>query len=291
VTPLLTAALSLQQITDTRFLFWISVAVLLSVTAFATALFAVLLRRSYGRRLEEQKLAMVGTVTARILHQLKNPLQSLILQAELLQEFDRSDAAELRTESAEAIANEAHRLAKMLDELSVWASGSRRSLELEPGALHEVVGDFARRVGYQAAQAGIRLRTEIRSEAVARIDGFYLQQAIENLTRNAQEALAGVPDAEIRMELDRTDTVALIRVIDNGPGIPPERRDAVFEAFVSGKTTGMGLGLAICREIVEGHGGTLSLESTPAGGAMFTISLPLATEPGRRAAFAPAERG
>jgi signal transduction histidine kinase len=277
VSPL-SIAFILQEVPDVRLLFWINLAVLASVSSFAAALFIVLLRRSYARRLEEQKLAAVGTVTARILHQLKNPLQSVILQAELLREFDDAGQAELRAESAEAIASEAHRLAKMLDELSLWASGARRSLQLHPEALHDLVGDFARRLGHQASKFGVVLEAEIRAEAIARIDPFYLQQAIENLARNAQEALAGREGAWIRLELDRTDDRALIRVADNGPGIPPERREAVFEPFVSGKSTGMGLGLAICREIVEGHGGELTLSTEVGTGTVFTIALPLAPD-------------
>jgi signal transduction histidine kinase len=69
--------------------------------------------------------------------------------------------------------------------------------------------------------------------------------------------------------------VAQLAVIDNGPGIPAERLELVFQPFVSGKTKGMGLGLAICKEIVEGHGGRIEVDSRPGAGTVFRILLPV----------------
>lgn len=262
---------------DARLLFLVNLLVVLALAGFASATILILLRRSYAKRLEEEKLATMGTVTARILHQLKNPLQSMILQSELLQEFDRAEEDELRRESAAAIATEAHRLATMLSELSVWAAGSRRALDLEPTALHELIGDFARRIAYEVEKSGVEFEAEIRSEAVVDADPYFLQQALDNLARNALEALRGRADARLRIELDSDRSTATIRVVDNGPGIPSERLETIFQPFTSGKSAGMGLGLPICREIVDGHAGVLHVESTPATGTVFTVAIPLST--------------
>jgi signal transduction histidine kinase len=278
VFPLAPAAALLDAqpyVPDARLLFLVNLLVVLAVAGFASATILILLRRSYAKRLEEEKLATMGTVTARILHQLKNPLQSMILQSELLQEFDRVEEGDLRREAAAAIATEAHRLANMLSELSVWAAGSRRSLDLEPTPLHELIGDFARRVAYEIEKGGVHFDAEIRAEAVVDADSYFLQQALDNLARNAQEALRDRVDARLRIELDGDESAATIRVVDNGPGIPADRLETVFQPFTSGKSSGMGLGLPICREIVEAHRGELRVESTPGEGTVFTVTIPL----------------
>jgi signal transduction histidine kinase len=108
---------------DVRFLFFLSLAAVVLITAFATAVVVIVLRRRFARSLEEERMVAIGTTTARILHQIKNPVQSLLLQAELLEEFERDGQAENRREAGEAIVGEAMRLAAMLNELSSWSSG------------------------------------------------------------------------------------------------------------------------------------------------------------------------
>jgi signal transduction histidine kinase len=82
----------------------------------------------------------------------------------------------------------------------------------------------------------------------------------------------------LRVAVLRQSGNAEVRVADNGPGIAPENLQRVFQPFVSTKGKGMGLGLAICREIVEGHGGRLEVDSTVGGGTTFTVFLPLYSE-------------
>ena len=260
---------------NTRLLFLINLFTIVAVSAFAAAVVVILIRRSYQRRLEEQRLATMGTVTARILHQIKNPLQSLILQAELVEEFDREDARELRRECAAAVVGEAHRLASMLDELSVWASGARRTLSPEPIPLDILLGEMVRQERREAEQRGVTLEAPRLDEAVVLADPYYLRQAIENLMRNAQEAMHRQENARLLIELERRDSFAAVRIADNGPGIPPDRLQAIFEPFVSGKSSGMGLGLPISLEIIEGHGGELKVESHVGVGTTFTLLLPL----------------
>jgi signal transduction histidine kinase len=260
---------------DPRLLFQISVVTVAAVALFAGVAVVLLLRRRYRRSLAEQKMAVMGLTSARILHQIKNPVQSLLLQAELLEEFERGNQEEMRRESGRAILGEAQRLATMLNELSAWTSGSKRPLALVETPLHELLAGIARQEQRQAERRGVCLELDTAQEAVAHVDVYYFRQAIENLLRNAEEAMKDQPNARLRLELDRGRSHAVVRVIDNGPGIPPEKLPRIFEPFVSTKGSGMGLGLPIAKEIIEKHGGELTVDTLPEKGTTFTIRLPL----------------
>src|SRR5687767_6887830 len=126
-----------------KMVYSVTMIVVISVVVFTGAVIITLLRRSDRRRVEEEKLAAIGTATARILHQIKNPLQTIVLHADMLQdERIVSDAAQ-RREVCEAIVDESQRLVAMLDELSVYASGARRSLNRRPVRLDDVVKQVA----------------------------------------------------------------------------------------------------------------------------------------------------
>lgn len=264
---------------NTQMLFGVTVTVVVSVVVFTGAVILTLLRRSDRRRVEEEKLAAIGTATARILHQIKNPLQTIVLHADILQDERIVSEAHQRREVCEAIVSESQRLVAMLDELSVYASGARRTLNRRPVRLDDVVRQVADVELREAAETGLVLDAAELSEATVYGDAYYLRQVFENLVRNAREAMQGQDDPpRLRVTVGRQGGNAEVRVADNGPGIAPENLQSIFQPFVSTKGKGMGLGLAICREIVEGHGGRLEVESTVGRGTTFIVSLPLYTE-------------
>ena len=257
---------------DTRIMFGVSVVVVVSVVVFTAAVIVTLLRRSDRRRAEEEKVAAIGTATARILHQIKNPLQTVVLNADILQDERIVSDATGRREVCEAIVSESQRLVSMLDELSVYASGARRALSRQPVPVHEIIAQLARQ---QERDTSMRVDAGVLGEAVVFADPYYLRQVFENLVRNACEAMHEQDDRRLTLRVESAAESAEVRVTDNGPGIEPEKLDQIFQPFVSSKGKGMGLGLAICREIVEGHGGRLEVESTPGAGSTFIVRLPL----------------
>lgn len=270
-----------------KVLFIVSVLVIVSVVVFTTAVIVTVLRRSDRRRAEEEKLAAIGTATARILHQIKNPLQTIVLHADILQDERIVSEQHQRREVCEAIVGESERLVAMLDELSVYASGSRRTLNRRPVRLHELVRQVADVEAREAAETGLSVDAKEIGEATVNGDAYYLRQVFENLVRNAREAMDGQEEPpRLWVSLARQGTDAEVRVSDNGPGIAPENLQRIFQPFVSTKGKGMGLGLAICREIVEGHGGRLEVESTEGQGTTFTVTLPLHSEPAALSAAA-----
>jgi two-component system NtrC family sensor kinase len=260
-------------------LFVVAVVVVISVVVFTGAVIIALLRRSDRRRVEEEKLAAIGTATARILHQIKNPLQTIVLHADILQDERIVSEAHQRREVCEAIVGESERLVAMLDELSVYASGARRTLNRRPLRLDDLVQQVTGVEAREAAETGLVLDASAIAPATVHGDAYYLRQVFENLVRNAREAMEGRDEPpRLWVSVARAGAQAEVRVTDNGPGIAPENLQSIFQPFVSTKGKGMGLGLAICREIVEGHGGRLDVESTLGRGTTFTVSLPLYAE-------------
>jgi len=255
-------------------LYIVTTLVVVSVVVFTTGVIVALLRRSDRRRAEEEKLSAIGTATARILHQIKNPLQTIVLHADILQDERIVSQPSERREVCEAIVGESERLVAMLDELSVYASGARRALNRRPVRLDDVVRQVARHEEREAA-GGLVVDASGIGEATVFGDAYYLRQVFDNLARNAREAMHGQPDARLSISVSRAGGHAEVRVADNGPGIQPENLPGIFQPFVSTKGKGMGLGLAICREIVEGHGGRVEVESVPGQGTTFLVSLPL----------------
>jgi signal transduction histidine kinase len=153
-----------------------------------------------------------------------------------------------------------------------------RALRREPVALDALVARMVSRVFADAdSGGGTRLEVAVAHETVLG-DAVLLQQVIFNLLLNAREAIERVNDGRgvvaIRSERDGPSMVRL-DVIDNGPGIAPDVEDRVFEPFFSSKQGGLGVGLSLCRLIVESHGGTLTIERGIEDGARFVARLPI----------------
>lgn len=267
-----------MQPPDPQTLFMLHLLVVSGLAAFSAGVFIVVVRRLYLRRLEEERMIAVGSAAARILHQIKNPLQSLMLQAEVLQDPRITSDAETRREACEAITGEAERMGALLGELGAWAAGAGRTFRKLPLRLHELVGTIADLERAIAHASGVRLEADRLDSAVITGDEYYLRQAIENVVANAREAAAERPGGEVIVRLEHADRTAVVKVEDNGPGVSRQKMREIFQPFVSTKSHGMGLGLSISREIVEAHGGKIELRSRPGSGTLVQISLPLSQE-------------
>jgi two-component system sensor kinase FixL len=119
----------------------------------------------------------------------------------------------------------------------------------------------------------LRIAPELPEVAVDRIQ---VQQFVVNLIRNAVEAMESERRELTVSAAPDGDGGVAIRVADTGPGLPPEVAERLFQPFVTTKPQGMGIGLSICRSIVQAHGGELRAEPNPGGGAVFAFSLPTA---------------
>lgn len=127
---------------------------------------------------------------------------------------------------------------------------------------------------------GLRLSVLLPSRPAlyVRVDAIQIQQVLMNLIRNAAEAMSEQSDRRLTVAAKRfTPSHVEVCVRDNGPGMPEQVRSRIFQPFNSGKTDGMGVGLSVCRAIVEAHGGSISVESVAAGGTEFRFTLPAVT--------------
>jgi two-component system, LuxR family, sensor kinase FixL len=128
-------------------------------------------------------------------------------------------------------------------------------------------------IGAREQGIAVRFRTALQLPP-AYVDKVQVQQVLVNLIRNAVEAMQASERRDITIETTLDDGLICIGIIDTGPGIAPEIMDRLFQPFVTTKPQGMGVGLSLCRAIIEAHGGRLWAEPNPDGGAIFRFTVP-----------------
>lgn len=277
---------------------------LLGGVALAAPILALLIRRAAARvRAAErrargaERLAEIGTLTGGLAHEIKNPLSTIGLNAQLLvediHELPLPDDERSRiVRRIEALRRETERLREILTEFLQFAGRVR--LDPHPLDLNVVVEELADFFLPQAVQRGVRLRVQPAPQpAYANVDPTLLKQAILNLMINATQAMTestavagGGGDTQQPRELHlrveparQSENGVLIHVIDTGPGIDTDRIEQIFLPYFTSKSGGSGLGLPTTRRIIEEHGGTIHVHSTPGTGSDFVISLPQAAPP------------
>ncbi|MEQ9568889.1 MAG: HAMP domain-containing sensor histidine kinase [Longimicrobiales bacterium] len=206
-------------------------------------------------------------------HELRMPVTILRSEAEVALEGSRDPAA--YRDALRRIADEAEELSTLVNDLLLLARADSVTSTLQPERvfMDDLAARALRRVGRHPAARGRELRLEDFEPAPVRGDPSLLERALGVLVHNAL-VHAAPSDVVVRAGCDG-DT-SWVEVVDDGPGIPPEAAERVFERFVrlDGSTPGTGLGLPIARWIAELHGGTLTLESQPGAGSRFTLRLP-----------------
>ncbi|HZS09977.1 MAG TPA: ATP-binding protein [Blastocatellia bacterium] len=229
------------------------------------------LKQTQAELLKRERLATIGQMAGSIVHDLRNPLATISTAAEMLNRAGL--APERRQTLLESQLRASQRMHEMLRGLLDFTRGSY-NLELEPHSLGSLVERAVKGIGTNAARASIVIETDVAADLFVRADAGQLRRVFENLLTNAVQAM---PDGgRVAITAIREGDHARIDVADDGPGIPAEIRERLFEPFVShGKLGGTGLGLAIAQSIVEAHGGSIGLDPAATRGAKFFITLPL----------------
>lgn len=229
------------------------------------------------------RLNTLGQMAASLAHEINQPLGAIALQAELLTrqiQLGRELSLETVFRAGEFIAREAHRAGELIRRIRQFAQkAGPRFAAIQIG---EIVGEALSLAENQLLHEGIQVHREIPGELPAvRADLLQIEQVLLNLVRNAIEAMATSPMGErhLRIRGERRGQNIVIEVSDTGSGLSPQAQEHLFEAFFSTKPTGVGIGLAISRSIVESHGGRLWCAPNTPRGTTFAFSLPLA-EPG-----------
>jgi signal transduction histidine kinase len=248
------------------------------------------IRRARQELVQAERLATIGKMAAHITHEVRNPLSSISLNLELLEEelLDSahgppSEGAHESRQLMSAIKKEVERLSLIAEQ---YLSAVREpKLQLESENVDDLVRECHAFVRPELERAGIASEVEVDGEIPrVEVDEAQFRQALVNLVRNAREALSKGGEVILRVACDRD--VVRICVDDDGPGIPEDRRAAIFDPFYTTKRHGTGLGLAVTKSIVEAHGGTLACLAREGGGTRFEIKLPYVT----REDAAPARR-
>ena len=227
-------------------------------------------------QLAAEKRTLLSRLLARMAHEVRNPLSSLDIHVQLLQEDLAQFAPPLREKAAarlEIIRGELHRLDTIVEGFLRLAGPS--SLEFRPVEIAAVCERVCRLLRPEAEARQIELATRLEGPLPPLLaDADQLTQALLNLVLNALQAVERQGRIELCARGDSGDALAL-EVRDTGPGVPVGDRAAIFDPFFTTKADGTGLGLWIAQQIVAAHGGEIHVTNTPAGGAVFTIHLPL----------------
>ncbi|HEU0034229.1 MAG TPA: ATP-binding protein [Kofleriaceae bacterium] len=235
---------------------------------------------SMGRAVEErerelvrsERLAAVGKMAAMITHEVRNPLSSIGLNTELLEDELASDAGEAR-DLCRSIHREVDRLTAITEEYLAFARLPKPKLAPEP--INPMIGALAAFVREDLAAKQVRLETDLAAgDPIAQIDAGQIRQCMINLVRNAAEAVSANGGGRVTLRTRARAGRIEIAVDDDGPGIPADLLPRLFDPFFSTKEGGSGLGLALTQQIVRDHGGDIRVDSTVGRGTTFTVSVP-----------------
>jgi two-component system, NtrC family, sensor histidine kinase HydH len=242
-------------------------------------------KRELSRRAQTaEKLAAVGTMTAGLSHEIRNPLNAAALQLSVLERRIQrlpNDARPPLLEPLTLVKDEIRRLDHILEDFLQFARP--REFVARPVDIVPVVTKVLDLLGGEAERRGVRLERDLESVPPIAGDEERLRQVLVNLALNAIEAVAGGGLVRVACRLDPpaseptgAGSPVAIFVDDDGAGVPPESRERIFEPFFTTKAEGSGLGLSIVHAIVTQHGGRIRVEESPDGGARFALRLPQA---------------
>ena len=221
-----------------------------------------------------EKRDLLARLLKRLAHEIRNPLSSLDVQFQLLEEDLGALAPEVRAPLASRlgiIRGELQRLDSIVERFLKLSGPS--ALELGPVQVSEIVTHVCDLLRPEASTRKVEILTVFEPDLPpVAADSVRLTQALLNIIINGVQATGGGGRVDVRVS--RTGDNLLLRVQDTGPGIPPAELGEIFDPYFTTKPEGNGLGLWIAQQIAVAHGGDLRAENAPAGGAVFLLTLP-----------------
>jgi len=235
-------------------------------------------RHTQQARLEAEVERVHAALLSSVSHDLRTPLATISASCQMLVRNHVTMDASLRGEMLTGIADEAERLDGLLRNLLAITRVETGELRLQvlPASLDEVLMDTLRRLEHRLAGRDVKLNAQ-RGLPLVDLDVRLFEQALLNVLDNAlRYSPLGSP---LAIETRHLEGGAQIRISDSGVGVAAEDRELVFEKFRRGSNAprsdgGVGLGLTICRAILRAHGGEITMDAAPGGGALVTLSLP-----------------
>src|SRR5580704_17063358 len=229
------------------------------------------------RRIENEielsrRLAAIGRLTSGVAHEVKNPINAIVVHLELLREKMRQVDPDTRRHM-DIIGSEIHRLDRVVETLVDF--NRPVDLRLTSFDLRRLVEDVTMLASPEAARQGVKVDTRLGPDALpVKADHDLVKQALLNVVLNGVQAMA--EGGTLTIAARRDDAAASIEVRDEGCGIPPEIRDKVFNLYFTTKKSGSGIGLAMSYRVLQMHSGSLDFTTQVGSGTTFRLFLPLA---------------
>jgi len=253
----------------------------ITVAMLAAELLSILFERRSWRMMNDelgelkQQIQLQDDFVSTISHELRTPLGFIKGYSTSLLREDTSWDTETQKEFLTIIDEEADRLSLLIENVLESARLQSKTLPLrfQPLRLDAVLRDVSARIRSRYKELDVSL--DLTSSITIQADGVRIAQVFENLFTNAVKY---APGSSIIVGLKQVGVAMIVTFTDNGPGIPPEALPLIFERFYrvrTEKATGTGLGLYICKQIIEAHRGKIWAESTPGQGTTFFIELPV----------------
>ncbi len=226
-----------------------------------------------------EALSALGAVAAGIAHQLNNPLAIIAGRIELIMAENKPETMQPSLlEDLKAVRDSALRASRLVQDLLAFGAQRRGTLQLI--SINDLVKEVAALLGDQFKRDGIRIAYSLTAGLKpVRGERTALQEVLVNLLMNARDATNGNGTVTLETGWERGQPARVrLSVADDGPGIAPEAMGRLFQLFYTSKPDGTGLGLWLCRRIVQEHGGSIAAQSQPGGGARFVVVLPAAQD-------------
>jgi signal transduction histidine kinase len=234
------------------------------------------------RRIENEielsrRLAAIGRLTSGVAHEVKNPINAIVVHLELLREKMREVDPDTRRH-VDIIGSEIHRLDRVVQTLVDF--NRPVDLRLSSFDLRRLVDEVAMLASPESARQGVKLKTDLGKEALpVKADNDLVKQALLNVVLNGVQAMAN--GGTLTILARRDDAAASIEVRDQGGGIPADIRDKIFNLYFTTKTSGSGIGLSMSYRVLQMHSGSLDFTTEMGLGTTFRLFLPLATPQAR----------
>jgi signal transduction histidine kinase len=234
------------------------------------------LKQAQAEARRSERLAALGQLSAGLAHEIRNPLGVIKGSAEMLtQKLQGAD--ELAQELAGYISTEVNRLSALVTQFLNFARPLHA--HLYPADITALLNRVLTNVSEHWKGKPVQIERVYAADLpLVPFDESLCEQAFINLVQNAHEAMeehGGTLQVEVARAIQNDTEGVLVRLTDSGPGIPDALREEIFNPFVTTKKTGVGLGLSIVSQIIDGHHGTIRVQKGPQGGASFMVFLPL----------------
>ena len=230
-----------------------------------------------GQLAQAERFAAVGKVASKVAHELNNPMDGILRYLNLAIRVIARGDLEKATQYLHQCRVGLGRMVQIISELLEFSRSTCPAFESAP--LDQIVQEAVKAMESQTKGIDIKVSREFSGD-MPRFRNSNLFQVFSNLIKNAADAMEGA--GELQIAISDSDNVLTVEFRDTGSGFRPENAEAIFEPFFTtksrGRATGLGLGLAICKDIVEKYNGRITARNVPAGGSIFTVHLPLTQE-------------